>query len=72
MTRLEHKFLVPNLLLHQLRRRVEPFVRPNLHAVKGLDTQTVRNIHLDRCSHGSAGASTCPAPGRGMRTRRSI
>lgn len=49
--RFEHKFLVPERLLPQLRRVVEPFTMPDSHAARGGENgwrqYTVRSIYFD-------------------------
>ena len=46
--RYEHKYLVPERLIDQLRRRIEPFVELDGHVTsQGRHAYTVRNIYFD-------------------------
>jgi hypothetical protein len=46
--RYEHKYLVPEHLIDQLRRRIEPFVELDIHVrARASHTYTVRNIYFD-------------------------
>ena len=46
--RYEHKYLVPERLLDQVRRRIEPFVQLDFHVAPQTGrTYTVRNIYFD-------------------------
>ncbi len=51
MLRLEKKYLVPNYLMNDLRKRIRPFVRPDLYALsgnnEGIPEYTVRSIYFD-------------------------
>lgn len=49
MLRYERKYLVPNYLLNDLRKKLLPFVRPDVYAnnTNGLPQYTVRSIYYD-------------------------